>query len=27
MKLALENDERTKPIAIMLSKQPPAEEE
>jgi len=27
MKLALENDERTKPIAIMLSKKPPAEEE
>ncbi len=27
MKLALENDERTKPIAIMLSKNPPAEEE
>jgi hypothetical protein len=27
MKLALENDERTKPMAIMLSKNPPDEEE
>ncbi|HJM19957.1 MAG TPA: AI-2E family transporter [Candidatus Thalassarchaeaceae archaeon] len=27
MKLALDNDEKTKPIAIMLSKNPPAEEE
>nr|MBC8518161.1 AI-2E family transporter [Euryarchaeota archaeon] len=27
MKLALENDERTKPMAIMLSKNPPSEEE